>query len=89
MDTFETARAVAGVLGREGRVLVVTQWFHVPRTVWSMRRVGFGSVSAVWPQFVEWRDFYSFAREVVALPGYVVRYWGAGVVRERVRARPD
>ena len=73
VDTMETARAVAGLLDRDGRVLVVTQWFHIPRTWLALRRFGFRHVSAVWPRYAEVRDLYSFGREAVAVPAYAVR----------------
>ena len=72
-DTFETARHAAAVLGGHGGVLVATQWFHVPRTVLSMRRFGLGPVSATWPRFAEARDIYSFLREAAGLPYYAIR----------------
>lgn len=76
-DTFETARDTAALLGGRGRVLVATQWFHVPRTVLAMRRFGLGPVSATWPRFFEVRDAYSFLREAAGLPYYAVRPLGA------------
>ncbi len=76
-DTFETARHAAAVLGGHGRVLVATQWFHVPRTVLAMRRFGLGPVSATWPRFAEARDIYSFLREAAGLPYYAIRPVGA------------
>ncbi|RYY17223.1 MAG: YdcF family protein [Alphaproteobacteria bacterium] len=72
-DTFATARHTAGLLGSGEGVVVVTQWFHVPRTMLAMRRHGLREVSAAWPRYAEWRDVYSFLREAVALPVYAVR----------------
>lgn len=71
VDTFATARDALAV--RPGSVVVVTQWFHIPRARLAMRRVGVGRVSAAWPRFAEWRDLYSFAREALALPVYAIR----------------
>ena len=75
-DTFETARDTAAVMNGRGRVLVATQWFHVPRTVLAMRRFGLRRVSAIWPRFFEPRDAYSFLREAVGLPYYALRPLG-------------
>ena len=72
-DTLATARNTAGLPGGPGRVVVVTQWFHVPRAVLAMRRAGVHGVSAAWPRFIEWRDAYSFLREAAALPAYALR----------------
>ena len=74
-DTMETARHAA-VVG--GSVVAVTQWFHLPRAVMIMRRLGVRDVSGAWPRFAEARDAYSFLREAVALPFYAVRPLGAG-----------
>lgn len=75
-DTLATARTVAGLLDRDARVLVVTQWFHIPRTWLALRRFGFHRLSAAWPRFAEWRDVYSFGREAVAVPAYAFRALG-------------
>lgn len=72
-DTWATARATAALLGGSGRVIVATQWFHVPRTLLALRRFGLQSAGAAWPRFWEARDLASFVREAVALPWYAVR----------------
>lgn len=73
MDTWATARATAALLGGSGRVIVATQWFHVPRTLLALRRFGVAGAGAAWPVFWEARDLASFMREAVALPWYAVR----------------
>ena len=73
MDTWATARATAALLGGSGRVIVATQWFHVPRTLLALRRFGVTAAGAAWPMFWEARDLASFMREAVALPWYAVR----------------
>ena len=73
MDTWATARATAALLGGSGRVIVATQWFHVPRTLLALRRFGVAGADAAWPVFWEARDLASFMREAVALPWYAVR----------------
>ena len=72
-DTWATARATAALLGGSGRVIVATQWFHVPRTLLALRRFGVTGAGAAWPMFWEARDLASFMREAVALPWYAVR----------------
>ncbi len=72
-DTFRTARNVAALLRGTGRVIVVTQWFHIPRTELALRRFGVTQMSAAWPRFAEWRDAFSLLREAVGLPFYAVR----------------
>ncbi len=69
VNTAATVRHTVAVMGRLHlrRVLVVTQWFHVPRCVLGFWRAGVGGVFASYPRFLEWRDFYSFGRELVAV----------------------
>jgi vancomycin permeability regulator SanA len=70
--TCAHARAVLADLGGT-RVVLVTQWFHVARARLAARRAGIPIVSAQAPHWAEWRDAYSFARELVALPVYALR----------------
>ena len=73
VNTMATARDTAALWQGGRRILVVTQWFHLPRTMLAMRIAGFRTVSGAWPRFAEWRDIYSFLREAVGLPVYAVR----------------
>ncbi len=52
------------------RVMIVTQYFHIPRCIVAFRQAGETNVSTAWPRFFEWRDLYSISRELVALPIY-------------------
>ena len=81
MDTWATARNAAALLGGHGRVLVATQWFHVPRTLLALRRFGLTGAGAAWPRFMEARDAYSLVREAMALPWYAIRPLPAGGTR--------
>ena len=72
-NTAATAANTAHLQPKPRRVLVVTQWFHVTRAVLAMRRQGFTNVSAAWPLFFEPRDVYSFLREAIAVPVYLLR----------------
>jgi len=75
VDTDATARNVAA-FAREHRLrtaLVATQFFHVPRTELALRRYGVDVVGSRHARYVEWRDAYSLAREVVAYPAYRLR----------------
>ena len=75
-DTMETARHTAALLAGTGSVVVVSQWFHLPRTILVMRRFGLQQVAGAWPRWFEARDAYSFLREAVALPVYALRPLG-------------
>ena len=72
-NTMETARHTAALVEPGAGVVVVSQWFHLPRAVLVMRRFGLHPVSADWPRWFEARDLYSFLREAVALPSYAVK----------------
>lgn len=72
-DTMETARHAAALAGPGTGVVVVSQWFHLPRAMLAVRRFGPREVSGDWPRWFEARDAYSFLREAVALPIYAVR----------------
>ena len=70
VNTWATARFTASWL-RESNLksaLVVTQYFHVPRTCMAFERFGVTTVGKAYARFWEWRDIYSMAREV---PGWL------------------
>ena len=46
-----------------GRVLVVSQYYHLTRTKMLFRQAGFATVGGVSPRYFEWRDAYSLLRE--------------------------
>ena len=52
---------------------IVTQYFHIPRAKLACRREGIDIEGAESPRFFELRDLYSIARELVALPVYLIR----------------
>ncbi|NPT59982.1 YdcF family protein [Paraburkholderia elongata] len=74
-DTWSTARNASEFMRNHGwtSAVVVTQYFHLPRTILALRRFGVRSVSGAYPPFWEVRDLYSIAREVPALVWYSIR----------------
>lgn len=74
-DTDATARNSAAIMQARGfaSALVVTQYFHVPRSRYALRRAGVRTVHAAHAHYAEARDVYSTARELVALPLYWLR----------------
>ena len=50
--------------------VVVTQYFHITRTRYALRRAGVAMVSTAHARYFEMRDLYSIAREAIALPVY-------------------
>jgi vancomycin permeability regulator SanA len=74
-DTTEaTARNSAAIMKARGlaSALVVTQYFHITRSRYALRRAGIRTVHAAHANYVEWRDVYSTLRELVALPVYAL-----------------
>lgn len=54
-------------------VLVVTQYFHVTRSVLAMRQAGTAEVYSAGARYFEWRDLYSIPRELVGYAAYWFR----------------
>lgn len=50
--------------------LVVTQFFHVPRSRYALHHAGVETVYSAHANYFEARDLYSLAREMIALPAY-------------------
>ncbi|MGF6602925.1 vancomycin permeability regulator SanA [Paraburkholderia sp. GAS448] len=74
-DTWSTARNASAFMRNRGlsSALVVTQYFHLPRAMFALKRFGVREVSGAYPAFWEVRDVYSIAREVPALIWYGIR----------------
>jgi uncharacterized SAM-binding protein YcdF (DUF218 family) len=60
-------------------VLVVSQYFHVPRTKLALRKFGIAPVYSAHARYFEARDVYSIARELVAYIQYSCRGYDAPV----------
>ncbi len=75
LDTQATANHSAAIMQKHGwrDAIVVSQFFHLPRTKMALRAAGVKVVSGTYPRFHEWRDIYSLVREAVAIPVYMVR----------------
>ncbi|MBL0349008.1 MAG: YdcF family protein [Elusimicrobia bacterium] len=69
INTRATAQNTAIVLQNRHRdsALVVSQYFHVARSVWPLRQAGVRRVGHAHAFYYEWRDFYSISREIIAL----------------------
>ena len=76
INTLATARNTAVIARQRGfkKVLVVSQYFHLPRCRLAMQQCGFDEVYAAHAKFFEWRDVYSSLREAV---GYLAYGWRA------------
>jgi vancomycin permeability regulator SanA len=73
--THLTARNASRMMGENGwqSALVVSQYFHVPRTRLALKRSGVAPVFSAHAQYFELRDVYSIAREVVGYGTYLLR----------------
>ena len=77
VSTYATAKNSLLILrDRKMRsVLVVTQYFHVPRTKLALRRFGISPVYSAHARFFEWRDIYSIPRELAGYVSYAFRHY--------------
>lgn len=53
-------------------VLVISQYFHLPRCEFAFHRAGIATVFAAYPAYATLWDVYAVAREMVALPAYAL-----------------
>jgi vancomycin permeability regulator SanA len=53
--------------------IVISQYFHIPRTTAILQRMGVTKVYSAHAKFFEIRDVYSIAREVVGYASYLLR----------------
>lgn len=77
LTTAATARSVAAIASAHhwSSVLVISQYFHLPRCRLAFAQVGIEPVYAAHANYFELRDVYSILREVI---GYVAYNAGAG-----------
>lgn len=75
VDTMATARNTAALMARHDfdTVIVVSQYFHISRTRLAFSKAGLTDVGTAHPDYFEWRDLYSLAREIPGYASYLVR----------------
>lgn len=73
--TLATARNAAALMRARGlrSALVVTQYFHVPRSRLALAKAGVRTIHSAHADLFDVRDFYSVPREVVGYAVYLVR----------------
>jgi hypothetical protein len=73
--TWLSALNTAGILQQRkmSQVLVVSQYFHLPRARLALQRFGVKTVYSGHPDFFEWRDLYSAPREFLGYLSYLFR----------------
>ncbi len=72
-NTMATARNAKAIVGNNTSIIVVSQYFHLPRARLAFRKAGFEKIGAAYPKYYELRDIYSLVREVPAYILYLVK----------------
>jgi vancomycin permeability regulator SanA len=77
VTTFASARNTARMAHERNfhSVLVVSQYFHVPRSRLALERFGISSVYSAHAHYFEWRDVYSAPRELLGYLRYFFRHY--------------
>ena len=75
VTTFASAKNAAQISHQMGfkSVLVVSQYFHIPRSRLALERFQISSVHSAHAEFFEWRDVYSSLRETAGYAAYLLR----------------
>lgn len=75
LTTSLTARNAARLMQEQGwqSALVISQYFHIPRTRLAVESCGVRPVYSAHAEYFELRDVYSIAREVIGYGAYLVR----------------
>lgn len=75
LTTAATAKNVSAIAKGHhwSSVLVISQYFHIPRCRLVLSRAGIESVYAAHAHFFELRDIYSIFREVIGYAAYLGR----------------
>ena len=74
-DTQASAENTVATMkaGNMKSVLVITQYFHVPRSKLALSKLGVSEIYNSHPRFFEARDIYSIVRELPAYLKYLLR----------------
>lgn len=73
INTYASAKNTAEIIAQKKlkSVLVISQYFHLPRARFVLKSFGISVVYAAYPKYVEIRDFYALVREVIAYIKYL------------------
>jgi uncharacterized SAM-binding protein YcdF (DUF218 family) len=71
-DTMDTAEDTVALMNQHGwkRIIVISQYFHLPRCKLAFRKAGIKHVLASYARFSSWHDVWAITRELVAYPVY-------------------
>jgi vancomycin permeability regulator SanA len=79
VTTYASARNAAAIAQAHGvsSILVISQYFHIPRSCLALRRFGFTNVYSAHARYFAMRDFYSAPRELCGFVEYFFRRYEA------------
>jgi uncharacterized SAM-binding protein YcdF (DUF218 family) len=79
--TYLTAKNTARIMKENNwqSVMVISQYFHIPRSKLALNKFGVSQVYSAHADFYELRDVYSTAREVVGYTSYFLRSYDANL----------
>ena len=71
-NTMDTAEDMVVLMNQHGwrRVMVISQYFHLPRCQLAFKKAGIKPILMSYPRFFSWRDPWAITRELVAYPIY-------------------
>lgn len=74
-NTFDTARNVALIMhaNKWQSIMVISQFYHVPRVKLALHRVGIAYVYGAHARWITWQSVFWLMREVIAYPVYFLR----------------
>lgn len=75
VNTFHTAANTARILekNRADSVMVITQFFHITRSRYALRRFGVNTIASARGRQLTSRDWYGLIRDTVALGAYLFK----------------
>lgn len=75
VDTFSTARNVAEIMKIRGwtSILVVSQFYHIPRVKLAFHRFGIQDVYGAHAEWITGMAIVWLGREIIAFPAYILR----------------
>lgn len=81
LTTFASAQNTLQIARRQGfkSILVVSQYFHLPRSRMALRRFGITTVYSAHARIFELRDIYSSFREFFGCLSYLFRQYDTGL----------
>ena len=93
VHSAETAHNSAAIMRKKGwrSVVIITHYYHVPRTQLAFLRCGVTQVTRAPVGYPRWENGWEIFREVVGYPAYLLgyRYFGGEAASDPVRDCPE